>query len=154
MLEALRRRTSGKKLVIVGVGNSLRGDDGIGPALVARLSGKTRALLVDGGDVPENYLDVVEAARPEVVLIVDVVDLGAAPGDTALVEIDQLAGARLTTHNASLAFFAEALQSSTGADVFVVAIQPGVTLCGAPMSAPAQASLNNLESLFQELGGT
>ncbi len=151
MREALRRRTSGKKLVIVGVGNSLRGDDGIGPALVERLSGKTRAILVNGGDVPENYLDVVEIARPEVVLIVDAVDLGAAPGDAALVEIEQLAGARLTTHNVSLALFAEAVRTATAADTFVLAIQPSVTSFGSPMSIPVEAILPSLEEMLQEL---
>lgn len=151
MLEALRRRTSGKKLVVVGVGNPLCGDDGIGPALVERLRGKTRSMLVDGGDVPENYLDVVEDARPEVVLIVDAVDLGVAPGDTALIEIGQLAGTRLTTHNASLALFAEAVRKATGADIFVLAIQPSATSFGSPTSTPVKALLPSLEKLFREL---
>jgi hydrogenase 3 maturation protease len=148
MLEELRRRTSGKRLVIVGVGNPLRGDDGIGPALVERLSGKTRAILVDGGEVPENYLDLVEQARPDVVLIIDAVDLRAAPGDVALIEMGQLAGAAFTTHNATLAVFAKALQAATGADVFVLAIQPSTTSVGAPMSAPLAAILPSLDRML------
>jgi hydrogenase 3 maturation protease len=151
MLEALRHRTSGKKLVIVGVGNTLRGDDGIGPVLVERLRGKTRATLIDGADVPENYLDVVEAARPDVVLIIDSVELGSKPGTVALIEIEQLAGARLTTHNTTLAPFAEAVHVATGAHVFVLAIQPGDTSLRSPMSIPVEAILPSLEKLFREL---
>lgn len=153
MLEALRSRIRGKRLAILGVGNPLRGDDGIGPALVDRLQGKVRATLVNAGDVPENYLGVIEAARPEVVLMVDAVALGAEPGDAALIEIEQIAGARLTTHNTSLALFARALQAGTGADILVVAIQPGVTSLGAAMSPRVELTLQYLEKLFQELEG-
>jgi hydrogenase 3 maturation protease len=151
MLETLRSRIEGKRLAILGVGNPLRGDDGAGPTLVERWQGKVAATLIDAADVPENYLGVVGAARPEVVLIVDAVELGAAPGDVALIEVGQLAGAGVTTHNASLALFARVLQAETGADIFVVAIQPQSTSFGAPLSPPVEVTLKCLEELFGEL---
>jgi hydrogenase 3 maturation protease len=151
MLELLHHRIRRKRLAIVGVGNPLRGDDAIGPVLVDRLQHKIKATLVNAGDVPENYLGVLEATRPEVVLIVDAVDLGAKPGDTAIIEIEQLAGAKLTTHNASLALFAQAVKTESGADVFALAIQPSVTSLAAPMSTQVEATLQILEKLFQEL---
>ncbi|CAG0945969.1 hydrogenase 3 maturation protease [Anaerolineae bacterium] len=151
MLDELRDRVIGKKLAILGVGNPLRGDDGIGPALIERLQGKTSAILINAGDVPENYLGVVQAAQPAVVLIVDAVELGAKPGDAALIEVEQLGGVIATTHNTSLAPFAQMIRAETGADVFVVAIQPATGSLGAPMSAEVKATLEYLDKWFQAL---
>ncbi len=80
MIEQLRERLQGKRTLILGIGNSMRGDDGVGPALIERLQGKVSATLIDGGEVPENYLGPIEAAGPEAVLIVDAADLKAAAG--------------------------------------------------------------------------
>ena len=148
MLDELRRRIDGKRLTIVGVGNPLRGDDGVGVALVERLQGQTSATLVNASDVPENYLGVIESARPQVVVMVDAVNLGAQPGDVAFLEIEQLARTRVSTHNASLALFAEVLRQSTGADILVLGIQPSTLAFGAPLSAPVQAALEKLTQVF------
>ena len=151
MIPELRNRIHGKKIVILGVGNPLRGDDGAGPALVERLQGKTSATLVNAGDVPENYLGVVTSAKPDLVLIVDAVEMGANPGDLALIEGTQLGGAQATTHNTSLALFARVLQVETGAEILVVGIQPGVISFGEPLSIPMTKTLQNLVILFQDL---
>jgi hydrogenase 3 maturation protease len=151
MFPAMLSRTRGKRLVLVGVGNALRGDDALGCALVDRVKGRTRATLIDAGDVPENYLDVVEAARPEVIVIIDAVALGARPGDVALIEIEQLAGVRVTTHNTSLALVAQALKARTGADVLVLAVQPGMTRLGTPLSSEVEATLQALDEFLQGL---
>mgnify|MGYP001470637271 CR=1 FL=1 len=151
MIPELRNRIRGKRLVIIGVGNSLRGDDGVGPALVERLQGKTSATLIDASDVPENYLGLVAQAQPQVVVIVDAVELGASPGDLALIEAAQLGGAKATTHNTSLAPFVQILQADTGADIFLLAIQPRATLFGEGLSAPVRVTLERLEQVFIEL---
>lgn len=148
MIQELRHRIRDKRLVIVGVGNSLRGDDGLGPALVKRLQDKASAVLVDAGDVPENYLGVIQAAQPQAVLLVDAVDLGGEPGDCGLIEIDQLGGTSTTTHNASLALAAHVMQADTGADVFVLGIQPERRTFGEGLSASVKLTLDYMERVF------
>ena len=71
MFDELKRRLEGKRGVLLAIGNPLRGDDAVGPCLAARLQGKVAATIVDAGDVPENYVDVVAAARPQVIVLVD-----------------------------------------------------------------------------------
>ena len=149
VLEQLRDRLSGKRVVILGVGNPLRGDDGAGPALIERLLGKVDATLIDAGDVPENYLGPVEAARPQVVLIVDAALFGANPGDIALVEIEELAGSNISTHNSSLALVARVIGSMTGAEVLLLAIQPETISFGAPLSPSVIKALDYLEGLLR-----
>ncbi len=151
MLDTLRPRIRNKRLTILGVGNELRGDDAIGPALVNALQGKIAATLIDAGDTPEDYWAVLEAIHPEVVLIVDAVALGSAPGDVALVEIAQLAGTRLTTHNTSIALLAQALRERTACDVLVIGIQPQELSLGMPMSQRVRATLDCLVHLFAQL---
>ena len=149
MIEQLRERLKGKKTVILGIGNSMRGDDGVGPALIERLQGKVSATLIDGGEVPENYLGPIEAAKPEAVLIVDAADLRASPGDVALIEIEQLAQTGISTHNASLGLFASVVQSLTGADILVLAVQPEFNSFGAGMSEAVERTLEWLEEALE-----
>ena len=55
-LAKLKNRLQGKAL-IVGIGNRLRGDDGVGPEIINRLSSPLpHLLLFDVGETPENYL--------------------------------------------------------------------------------------------------
>jgi hydrogenase 3 maturation protease len=161
MLEMLRDRIEGKRVVVLGVGNPMRGDDGIGACLADRLQGNVNATVVNAGDVPENYLGPVAAARPEVVVIVDAAELGAAPGEIAIVEVNELGaeyprstrrvagGAALSTHNASLSLFIKVLQSEIQTDVFLLGVQPASMAFGAPMSRAVAAALRLLEDLFQ-----
>ncbi len=165
MLKELERRLSGKRVVIVGVGNPLRADDAAGPALIERMQGKVAATLIDVGDVPENYLGPVEAAQPQVVLIIDAADLGANPGDTALIEIERLAQTGLTTHHASLTLFAQLLRASIPVgqdtntansdmlDILLLAIQPMNTAFGAPISPVVEQTLSKLEALLLQTIG-
>ena len=44
-----------KKVVLLGIGNILKGDDGFGPALVHELEGKVPITCIDAGPAPENY---------------------------------------------------------------------------------------------------
>jgi len=147
----LQDRIYRKRVVILGVGNTLRGDDGVGPALIERLQGKVNATLIDAGEVPENFIGPIEAAQPQSIIFIDAADIGADAGDVAVLEIDQVAEIGLTTHNASLALLARLLQSSTQADVFLLAIQPEAIVFGTPLSACVTQTLQTLAELFKEL---
>jgi len=149
MLDSLWRRLDGKMAALVGIGNPMRGDDGVGVFLASQLQGKLGATVVDAGEVPENYLGVVAAVRPEVVVIVDVAQLGAEPGSTAVIEVEDLVRTGLSTHNANLGLFATMLQHETKADVVVLGIQPSSTAYGAPMSLAVTTTAGLLQELFQ-----
>ncbi|MGA2819598.1 MAG: hydrogenase 3 maturation endopeptidase HyCI [Anaerolineales bacterium] len=151
ILEALRNRLEARKAVILGVGNPLRGDDGFGPSLVKRLQGNVRATVINAEEVPENYLGTVVAADPQVVMIVDAVELGLQPGDVAIVEADDLGGTALSTHSASLSLSARFIQSETHAEVFLLGVQPLATVVGATLSPPVEAAIDLLQRLLQQL---
>ena len=149
MFDELQRRLEGKRSVLLAVGNPMRGDDALGPTLADRLQGKVSATIVDAGEVPENYVGVVAAAQPEVVVIVDAADLGAAAGDAAIVAPDDLTGPKFSTHNAGLSLFVRFLQSENPAEVVVIGVQPSSTGFGEPMSPAVIATVGMLQDLFE-----
>jgi hydrogenase 3 maturation protease len=72
----------GKRVAVIGVGNRMRGDDGVGSVIAERLQelAKGSLLVIDAETVPENYLGVLLDSKPEVALFVDAVDFGGEVG--------------------------------------------------------------------------
>jgi len=138
-------------VVLVGVGNPLRGDDAAGCELARRLEGRSGALVVNAEDIPESHLVRIATARPDTVLFVDSVDLGTAPGSVAVLEEKQMAGYCPSTHRVPLRLLMECLRRDTGADVFLVAVQPGQIGLGEPMSDEVTASIALLVETLEGL---
>jgi hydrogenase 3 maturation protease len=149
--EAVETRLRGKKCLILGIGNSMRGDDAIGPLLAGRLNGRVDAEVIDAEEVPENYIDPIIQAKPEVLVILDAASLDAPPGSVAIIELDNIASAGLSTHRASLNLFLLVLASEIHPDIFILGIQPQSTAFGAPLSQPVQVALGNIEKAFLEI---
>ena len=126
------------RVVLVGIGNPFRGDDAAG-CLVARGVRDVPGLeVVESEDVPERDLFRIVAARPDVVLLVDAVHLGAPPGATAVLDPEVLARYAATTHSVPLGLLASLIRRAVSAKVVVLAIQPRQTAPGSGLS-PAVA---------------
>lgn len=123
------------RVCILGVGNRYRRDDGAGSLVAEQLEGRTVALSIDAGEVPENYLEKVARSRPDTILIIDAVDFGGAPGELRVLEPEALASSRLSTHGLSLRMTAEFLRERTQARFAVLAIQPTDIALGTELSA-------------------
>ena len=76
------RDAAGAPTVVIGLGNPLMTDDGVGLAALERLACHWQfsppVELVDGGTWGLNLLPVIESAGR--VLLLDAIDVGAAPG--------------------------------------------------------------------------
>jgi len=138
------------KVVFMGIGNILRGDDGIGPELVARLSGKG-LFTVDAGTVPENYIRPVVRLDPDTVVIVDAVSMDSDRGVVELLDRSEILGnTGFTTHTLSPVMVMERLEEETGARVVMLAIQPGTLEFGAPLSPEVARLLEVLPDLLTQ----
>jgi len=151
--ERLRGRLTGK-VVIVGVGNPLRGDDAAGCHLADSLQPTPDCQVINAEDVPENMLGRIVAERPEAVLFLDAADLGSEPGAVALVEPEDIARYCPTTHRPPLRLLMEILRRETGADVVLLGIQPGKTTVGSLMSREVASSVARLGTIIAEALGT
>jgi len=139
----LKERLKGK-IVIVGMGNPLKGDDGLGPYLIKRLKGKVRAHLIDGGSAPENYVGKIASLKPDTILVIDACDLGWTPGRMELIEIEKMRNTGYSTHNTSPGVFMNYLKEETGADVFMLAVQPKEVRLGDGVSSPVERAMERI----------
>jgi len=143
--QTIEDRLRGKKVLILGIGNKMRGDDGAGSELAARLAGRLNATVIDAEEVPENYLGPVITDNPETLLILDAASVDAAPGSLAIIEMDNIASSGLSTHSASLNLFLLVLQSEIQPDTFVLGIQPQSIEFGAPVTEPVRKAIVIIE---------
>ncbi|MFH1130658.1 MAG: hydrogenase 3 maturation endopeptidase HyCI [Pseudomonadota bacterium] len=151
LCEQLRSRLRGR-VAVVGIGNPARGDDAAGSFVARRLCSQTDAIVLDAQEIPENFLGHVVEAKPETIVFVDAMDLGAEPGTLALVEKDQMSQYCASTHRVPLRVLAEFLYSETRADIFIIAIQPNQMQLGSPMSEQVvQCALSVVEILRDAL---
>ncbi|MCD1294464.1 hydrogenase 3 maturation endopeptidase HyCI [Methanocella sp. CWC-04] len=125
--DVLKKRIGGlykEKVVFVGVGNRMRGDDAIGPALIDMISDNVPH-AIDAENVPENFTGRIKRIDPQAIVFIDAVHFGNFPaGYTKIVEISEAGGYGLTTHKFSLDMVMEYLKEETGADVFMIGVQP------------------------------
>jgi hydrogenase 3 maturation protease len=147
MLELLKSRLKGKVLIL-GVGNPLRGDDGAGPHLIEQLNGKIDADLLDCGEVPENFLGKIAQLHPNTILIIETVHFGAPPGAVAIIEADDFDRISYSTHHASLRLSMNYLKIEIGAEVFVLGIQPKKTEFSMEISDEVKETLAILKNIL------
>lgn len=155
LLEALRGRLCGR-VAVVGVGNPLCADDGVGCRVAELLAGHPGVLVFRADEVPESILGPVVGARPDTLVVVDAVDLGEEPGAVALLEAGQLTGYIPTTHRMPIGLFMSFVQREAGVrETFLLAIQPRRVGLG-PMSPEIERSASLLAGLLVEaiVGGS
>jgi hydrogenase maturation protease len=91
-----------RPIAVVGVGNLLLSDDGVGIHAVRRLRSDSRvesmARLIDGGTVGTDLL--AEVCGCENLLIVDAVDAGLPPGTTVRMDLSGPDPQKIDTRNA------------------------------------------------------
>jgi len=138
------------KVVIVGIGNILRGDDAFGPKLIEELSQQIDMVCIDAGSAPENYIGKIAKERPNTVLIVDVVELGKNPGDFEILSKEQIVTSGFTTHDLSPRMFIDFLENETKAAIYLLGIQPKNIDFGNEMSKEIIESLKVISDLIRE----
>lgn len=138
------------KTVIVGIGNTLRGDDGFGPALVEKLNGRTPAVCIDAGTAPENHTGKIARENPDTVIIADAVHLGMEPGKYDILRKDDITKSGFTTHDISPNMFIEYLEKETKADIYMLAVQPESVTFGGKMSDSVKNAVNKISKMITE----
>lgn len=111
------------KIIFIGVGNTLKGDDGAGVVLLNMLKDKADdpAIFLDCGTTPENYLERLKGF--DCVVIFDALDFGGRPGEIGVFETKELSEASLSTHNLSLKLVSRYLEEDVSS-IVIVGIRP------------------------------
>ena len=128
------------RTLAVGVGNTLRSDEAAEVATIGLARARDACEVIIAEDVPENYLGPMEEARAQTVIFCDAVDMQAEPGTTAILDLDEMQGPSVSTHNASLELVGKCLRESGVERILVAAIQPERLDWGAEMSEAVRSA--------------
>jgi hydrogenase 3 maturation protease len=154
MCEELKSRLRGRVLIL-GIGNTLRSDDGAGSILAKRIKGKVPFTVFDAEEAPENYLEKIIQEKPDTIVIIDTVDFGGRPGESRFLQARGIKTANLfSTHNASISLAINYLQTNLKADIIILIIQPKSINFGDKLSPELTVTLNRLEECFYAAGKT
>lgn len=137
--------------VIVGIGNTLKGDDGAGPLVCEQLRGKVCAEVIDAGTVPENYIQKIMKKAPQNLLIIDAINFGAPVGTIKIFKTERLNSSAFSTHTLSPRLFVEMICQEIKVDVYFVGIQPAQMQLGQPQSEQVNESIQWLAGTLAEI---
>jgi len=118
------------KILFAGIGNVLKSDDGAGVYISSRIRSNDHiiALTVETGI--ENYIGKINSLDPDILVLIDCVDMKLPPGSFRMLEIGQIQDLTFNTHNISL----RRLPDFFAMPVFILAIQPENILFGENIS--------------------
>lgn len=137
--------------LVLGLGNPLMGDDGLGPAVIARLSAEWSfpddVSLVDGGTAGLRLLPLIEGATR--VLFVDAIDANRPVGEPVALAGDDLprhVALRLSPHDVDLrdVLALAELRGTRPAEMRALGLQPDRIAVGIGLSTEVQDGLPGL----------
>jgi hydrogenase maturation protease len=142
------------RTLVLGLGNPIMGDDGLGLAVLDRLRAEwvlpVDVEMVDGGTWGMRLLPLIEAA--ERVLLLDAIDLGLEPGSPVVLEREQLPrhfAHKLSPHQIDLreVLALAELRGTLPADIVAVGAQPERVELAAELSPALARRLGEITGL-------
>jgi hydrogenase maturation protease len=148
-----------KKTLVLGLGNILLRDEGVGVRVIERLQTlydfPPEVQVLDGGTMALDLLPYVEdAAR---LLVIDALEMGAAPGTIARLEgneVPAFLSIKISPHQMGLTdiLAAARLRALYPQELVLWGVQPGTLGAGLALSAPVAAQVDALvEKALAEL---
>jgi hydrogenase 3 maturation protease len=136
---------------LVGVGNPLRRDDGVGPWIVGAVreaADGTELTLVDAQDVPENFVHAIARGDSRNVVFVDAAAADGAPGTVVFGPLSDFAEAgSYSTHKLALALSGKYLEAA-GKNVFLLGLVPADLDFGEGLTAGVERAAASLRDLI------
>jgi hydrogenase 3 maturation protease len=145
------QKVSPNDILLVGMGNSLKADDGIGPAICSLLKETIPDNVIDTGAVPENYIQVIIKKAPKVILFIDAIDFDAPGGTMRIFDSCQLSAGGITTHTLSPRLLSDMIAQSIPAKIYFIGIQPKSMMIGHPMSQEVDSAKKDLLNILKHL---
>ncbi|OWT33745.1 hydrogenase maturation peptidase HycI [Methanobrevibacter sp. 87.7] len=115
------------KLVILGIGNDIRGDDGLGQYIVNKLDediDDDNIEIINAKTVPENFTGKIRSIDPSHILIIDAVIMDEEPGKIRLVNKEEVSSVSISTHSMSLSYLVNYLEIKKPYNILFIGIQP------------------------------
>jgi len=109
-----------KRILFVGIGNLLKKDDGAGAYISSGIMKKAGRDVLTVEVSIENYIGKINNLDPDILVLIDCVEMGAAPGTCKLMSVRKIDDITFNTHNISLRRISEFFSMP----VYLLGIQP------------------------------
>ena len=139
-----------ERLVVVGVGSTLRGDDAAGMEVVTRLMAEyppdahPRLLFCPGETAPENFSGKIRAFEPTHLLMIDAANVDLAPGEFVEIPAEKVGGPGFLSHMLPLKVMINYLVGDTRAKSALLGIQYQSLEFDAPLTPEISAAVDEL----------
>lgn len=152
------RNPDSRPVVVLGLGNLLMADDGVGLIALARLEEEwfvpRDVERVDGGTWGMNLLPIIE--RADRVILLDAIDLGDPPGTLIRLEgeeIPRFLGLKLSPHQIDLreVLALAELRGTLPGELIALGIQPARVEMSTTLSPVVEARLDQLVHMTAEI---
>ncbi len=135
------------RTVILGVGNDIKGDDGVGSYIARRLERQFRS--IDGKSVPEAYAYEVISHKPDIVLIIDAAKMGSRPGSVGVFTKEDVKNISSSTHSMPLSMLSKHLEKEAGCMVYIIGIEPMETEFDMKLTDTVRKSADNMVEILK-----
>lgn len=141
----------GPATLVLGLGNPLMGDDGLGLAALDRLGARWQlpadVRLLDGGTAGLQLLPDIEDA--ERLVLLDAIEAGEPPGTLVVLEREELPryfAHKLSPHEVALreVLALAELRGRLPAELVAIGLQPGPLTLGPGLSAPVRGGVDRM----------
>jgi len=119
-----------KKVLFVGIGNVLKTDDGVGVYISSGIKSSSSVSSLTVEVSLENYIGKINSIDPDILVLIDCVDMKSAPGTYKLMNVNKIQDLTFNTHNISLKRISEFFKMP----VFLLGIQPEKLIFGENIS--------------------
>jgi len=109
-----------KRILFVGIGNLLKMDDGVGVYISSNIKQTDTISTLTVEVSIENYIGKINSINPDILVLIDSVNLKSEPGTCKLLPISKIRDLTFNTHNISLKKVSDFFEMP----VFVLGIQP------------------------------
>lgn len=145
-----------EKLAIMGIGNTMKGDDGFGIIFIKNLINHymnnnidiknelnpnnevnkigNKLLLLNCGVVPENFTNVLKKEKPSHILIVDAALMGKPLGTISQIDVEDISGIGFSTHSLPMSIIVKYIKHYINTEILIIGIEPKNIDFGMPLS--------------------
>jgi hydrogenase 3 maturation protease len=145
------------RVLIMGIGNMQKGDDAAGALCAERIGRQLRkkrragVMVINAGDVPENYTGVIRKFKPTHMVIFDTCYFGKKAGTIKVVDPRSIADGDVSTHRMPLSMLVRFLEETIGGKAMIIGIEPKIMDLNAPLSPAVSRAVEALGGALERL---
>lgn len=142
MLPNFQKLLQNKKqtLLIVGIGNVLRSDDGTGVYISQRIIENDHLKVLTVEVSIENYIQKINSYKADTIILIDSVNFEKEPGYYSLLPVSELLDFTTNTHNISLKNVSKFFLGN----VMILGIQPKTIIFGEGLTVSVRKSADEI----------